>query len=50
MYIETPRILIRDFTPDDAADLHEILGDAETMEHWSVGGGLDQNDRQKRRI
>ena len=44
MYIETPRILIRDFTPDDAADLHEILGDAETMEHWSAGGGLDHND------
>ena len=33
MYIETPWMVIRDFTPDDAADLHEILGDAETMEH-----------------
>ena len=33
MYLETPRIIIRDFTPDDAADLHEILGDAETMEY-----------------
>ena len=50
MYIETPRMVIRDFTPDDAADLHEILGDDETMEHWSAGGGLDQNDGQKRRI
>lgn len=33
MYLETARLLVRDFTPDDAADLHEILGDAETMEN-----------------
>lgn len=31
MYIETPRMLIRDFLPEDAADLYEILGDEETM-------------------
>ena len=31
MYLETPRLLIRDFTLEDAADLHEIFGDAETM-------------------
>ena len=31
MYIETPRMMIRDFTPEDAADLHEIFGDDETM-------------------
>ena len=30
-HIETPRLLVRDFTPEDAADLHEIFGDAETM-------------------
>lgn len=33
MYIETPRIIIRNFTPDDVADLYEILSDAETMEN-----------------
>ena len=33
MYIETPRMIIRDFTPEDAADLHEIFGDDETMEN-----------------
>lgn len=33
MYIETPRMVIRSFTPEDAADLHEILGDEETMEN-----------------
>lgn len=33
MYIETPRMIIRDFTPGDAADLHEIFGDDETMEN-----------------
>ena len=33
MNIETPRMIIRDFTPEDAADLHEIFGDDETMEN-----------------
>lgn len=33
MYIETPRMIIRNFIPEDAADLQEILGDAETMQH-----------------
>ena len=33
MYIETERLLIRDFTQSDAADLHEILGDDDTMEY-----------------
>lgn len=33
MMIETPRMIIRDFTPEDAADLYEILGDDETMEN-----------------
>lgn len=31
MYIETSRMIIRDFTPADARDLYEILGDDETM-------------------
>lgn len=31
MYLKTTRLLVRDFTPEDAADLHEIFGDAETM-------------------
>ena len=33
MFIETPRMIIRDFTPEDAADLHDIFGDDETMEN-----------------
>ena len=33
MYIETPRMIIRDFTPEDAADLHDIFGDDETMKY-----------------
>ena len=32
MHIETLRMTIRDFTPQDAADLHAIFGDDETME------------------
>lgn len=31
MYIETPRMIIRNFTLEDASDLHDILGDSETM-------------------
>ena len=33
MYIETQRMIVRDFIPEDAADLYEILGDTETMEN-----------------
>ena len=33
MYIETPRMIIRDFTPEDVADLHDIFGDDETMKN-----------------
>ncbi len=29
--IETPRLIIRDFTLEDARDLHDIFGDEETM-------------------
>lgn len=31
MHLNTQRLLIRDFEPGDAADLHAILGDEETM-------------------
>lgn len=33
MYIETERMIIRNFLPEDAFDLQEILGDDETMEN-----------------
>lgn len=33
MYIETQRLIIRDFLITDAEDLHEILGDDETMKN-----------------
>ena len=33
MYIETKRLVIRDFKPDDAQALHAILGDGETMKY-----------------
>lgn len=31
MMIETERLIIRPFAPEDAGDLHEIFGDEETM-------------------
>ena len=36
MYIETERMIIRDFRLEDEADLHEILGDEETSEKGSA--------------
>ena len=33
MYIDPPRMIIRVFIPEDAADLQEILGDGETMKN-----------------
>lgn len=42
IYIETPRMIIRNFTPNDAADLYEILGDGETMEHCEPAYDLEK--------
>lgn len=33
IYLETPRMVIRSFTAEDAPDLHDIFGDAVTMEN-----------------
>ena len=33
MRIETSRMYVRDFNPDDINDLHEIFGDSETMKN-----------------
>ena len=33
MYIETPRMIVRNFQMDDVKDLQEILGDDETMKY-----------------
>lgn len=42
MYIETQRMTIRAFTPEDAADLHEILGDDETMQYCEPAYDLEK--------
>lgn len=42
MYIETTRMIIRDFVPEDAADLHEIFGDAETMANCEPAYAFDK--------
>ena len=33
MWIETDRLIVRDFRAEDVYDLHEILGDEETMQN-----------------
>lgn len=33
MYIETHRMVVRDFDMNDANDLHDIFGDDETMKN-----------------
>ena len=42
MYIETPRMIIRDFSPEDVADLHDIFGDDETMENCEPAYGFEK--------
>lgn len=34
MKLETDRLIVRDFTPEDFTLLHKILSDAETMKHY----------------
>lgn len=45
MYIETRRMIIRDFTPEDAADLYEILGDDETMENCEPAYSFEKTEK-----
>ncbi len=45
MYIETPRMIIREFAQDDAADLHDIFGDDETMKNCEAAYDFDKTQR-----
>ena len=45
IYLETPHLTIRSFVPEDANDLYEILGDAETMEYSEPPYDLDKTER-----
>ena len=45
MYIETPRMIIRDFTRSDAADLHDIFGDDETMENCEPAYDFEKTEK-----
>lgn len=42
MYIETPRMMIRDFILEDAADLYDIFGDDVTMEYCEPAYDLEK--------
>ncbi len=42
MHLETERMLVRDFLPGDAADLHAILGDGETMQYSEPAYDLEK--------
>lgn len=45
MRIETPRMVIRDFRPEDAADLHDIFGDEETMESCEPAYDFEKTEK-----
>lgn len=45
MHIETPRILVRDFDPNDVNDLWEILGDEETMKDCEPVYSIEKTER-----
>lgn len=45
MYIETARMIIRGFAPEDAADLHDILGDDETMKSCEPAYDFEKTKR-----
>ena len=45
MLIETGRLIVREFSPDDGNDLHEILGDAETMKYCEPAYCFDQTQK-----
>ncbi len=45
MMLATERMVIREFTMEDASDLQEIFGDAETMKHCEPAYDLEKTTR-----
>lgn len=45
--IETERLLLRELTIDDVNDLHIILSDPESMEHYPQPYSLERSERRK---
>ena len=45
MLIETERMIVRDFCSDDVNDLHEILGDEETMKSCESAYNLEKTQK-----
>ncbi len=45
MQVETKRLFLRDFVPEDASDLYEILGDEETMKYCEPAYDLAQTEK-----
>lgn len=44
MYLETKRMIIRDFTVEDVSDLHDILGDFETMKNCEPAYSMEKTE------
>lgn len=44
MYIVTDRLIIRDFSESDVNDLHEIIGDTETMKFCEPAYSFEQTE------
>ena len=42
MYVETDRMVIRDFKMDDLNDMHDIFGDAETMKNCEPAYSIEK--------
>lgn len=45
MYFETERLVIRDFQTGDLSDLHEILGDGETMKYCEPAYDIGKTEK-----
>lgn len=45
MYLETERMIVRDFTTEDGGDLYDILGDAETMKNCEPAYSMEKTER-----
>lgn len=45
MYLETKRMIVRDFTVEDGNALHDILGDAETMKNCEPAYSMEKTQR-----
>ena len=47
MLIETPRLILREYTPDDFSSIYKVLSDCEIMQHYPYAFAITREEWKK---